>query len=72
MNMNVTENNLKTVQEQLDNACGDVDNALMNIAAMKNLPDDIKKMAERVGVDFETLVALKNKIEMLIEEKQVK
>lgn len=72
MKMNVTENNLQTVWKQLDNACGEIDNALMNIAAMKNLPDNIKRMADRVGVDFETLVALKNEIEMLQEEKQAK
>lgn len=70
MSMNVTENNLQTVWKQLDNACGEIDNATMNIAEMKNLPDDVKQLAERV--DFGTLVALKNKIEELLEKKKVK
>jgi hypothetical protein len=65
--INVTDSNLKTVWEQLDNACGEMENALNNIAMMKKLPTEIHNKAQ--SFDVSEIVSLKNSIEELREKK---
>lgn len=62
-----TVNNLRDIWLQLDNACGSLDNALVDLDSMVGLPDEIKEKAERV--DFGEIVNLKNQIEDLIKKQ---
>lgn len=59
--------NLKVIWKQLDDACGLLDNATINISMMENMNEDVKK--ESSLIDISEIVNLKNKIEKLIEEK---
>lgn len=63
-----TKDNLATVWNQLDEACGSLDNATMALGSMTNLPDNVVKAME--GVDFSALVTLKNAVEEMLEEKE--
>lgn len=63
-----TEENLKTVWKQLDNACVDLDNALDTLNRMVDLPSDFKSDLE--VIDFTLIVALKNRVEELLEDKE--
>lgn len=67
--MNKTDGNLKTVWQQLDDACGALDNALFNIAMMTDMPKDLKDSAD--SIDFTAIVILKNHIEELLEAKKI-
>lgn len=66
--MNMTTSNLETIWQQLDDACGALDNATINIASIAKLPSDIKERAAQI--DFSAIVALKNEIELLLEERK--
>lgn len=63
-----TKDNLATVWNQLDEACGSLDNARMMLGDMTNLPENVVKAM--YGVDFSALVALKNAVEEMIEKKE--
>jgi aryl carrier-like protein len=65
--MNKTEKNLQLVWEDLDAACGLIDNSFENLRSM-SLLDDLKE--EIAAIDFTAIVSLKNRIERLIEEKR--
>lgn len=65
--MNKTVGNLDRIWERLDNACGELENALYDLGQMANLPKEIQKGAEIL--DISEIVNLKNAVEQLIEEK---
>lgn len=65
--MKNNKRNLKVIWRQLDNACGSLDNATINISSMEGLPDDLVKEIE--SIDISQIVNIKNRIEELIEEK---
>lgn len=65
---NKSINNLKTAWKQLDNACGELDNAFYTLNQMVDLPSDFQSDLE--VVDFTLIVGLKNKIEEMLEEKE--
>lgn len=64
--LNKTKSNLENIWQQLDDACGSLDNAFYNIGSMTGL-EDIKDEASQI--DFSAIVALKTMIEELIEKK---
>jgi hypothetical protein len=65
--VNKTVGNLKQVWQGLDDACGSLDNVFHTLAKMTDMPEDIKKS---IGmIDFSAIVAIKNEVEKLIEEK---
>jgi hypothetical protein len=70
MRLNKTENNLKLIWQQLDNASGELYNALDNLARMVELSDNIKRQADMI--DITRIDGLKNEIEELIEMKEEK
>lgn len=56
---------LERAYNNLDDACGSLDNALMDLHdCMELIPDDIKKSID--NIDFSSLVSLKNEIEILL------
>jgi hypothetical protein len=67
MGKNVTKNQLEKIWEQLDTACGALDNATYALASMNKLPDDVKQSLERV--DVSAIISLKNKIEELMQTR---
>jgi hypothetical protein len=67
--LNKTEKNLKTVWQQLDNASGELYNALDNLARMTDLPETIKRQADMI--DITRIDGLKQEIETLLEQKGV-
>jgi ABC-type transporter Mla subunit MlaD len=67
MRINKTVNNLKRVWHQLDNASGELHNAMENLALMVDIDDDTQRQAE--GIDISRIDSLKNVIEQMIEEK---
>lgn len=64
---NVTKNQLEMVWEQLDTACGALDNAIYTLTSMSKLPDDVKQSIERI--DISAIISLKNKIEELMQNR---
>lgn len=64
--INKTENNLQMVWNQLDDACGLIENAFTNLGSMSGLPENIKKGVDQI--DFSAIVGLKNEVEALIEQ----
>lgn len=68
MRTNKTKNNLRKVWEQLDNASGEIYNALESISRMTDLPDTIKRQVEMI--DVSRIDMLKNEIEELIQTKK--
>jgi len=66
---NVTKNNLEIIWEQLDDACGSIDNAMMNINSIGKIPQDIKDKAN--SIDFSAIVSLKNEIEEILNKMKV-
>jgi len=68
--VNKTENKLQVVWEQLDEASGNVYNALHSLERMVDLPEEIKGRIEQVSNHVQTLDSLKFNIEELIEEKK--
>lgn len=59
--------NLKVIWRQLDDACGSLDNATINIGNMDGLPEDVVKDIQ--SIDISKIVNIKNRIEELIKEK---
>ena len=70
MRINKTIKNLELVWKQLDNSCGELENALFNLSSMKNLDENIQNNIERNSIVFSEIVSLKNQIEELIEQKK--
>jgi hypothetical protein len=68
MRMNKTEKNLELIWKFLDNASGDLYNALDNLARMVDLSDEIKRQADMI--DVTRIDGLKQEIEELIEQKK--
>lgn len=68
MRINKTTKNLELIWKQLDNASGELYNALDNLASMVNLDDTIKRQAEMI--DISRIDGLKQEIEALLEVKQ--
>lgn len=66
--LNKTEKNLQLIWEQLDNASGNLYNALDNLARMVDLSDEIQRQADMI--DVTRIDCLKHEIEDLIEEKK--
>ncbi|WP_307312213.1 hypothetical protein [Neobacillus driksii] len=66
--VNKTIRNLHTVWQQLDNASGELYNALDILASMTNLDDKIKRQADQI--DITRIDGLKQEIEALIEKKE--
>lgn len=65
--VNKTEGNLKTVWNQLDNASGELYNALDNLARMVDIDPEAKRLSNMV--DITAIDALKNYIEELVQAK---
>jgi hypothetical protein len=63
-----TLKNLEQIWKQLDNASGDLYNALDNLADMVDLSDDIKRQSDMI--DISRIDGLKQEIEALIEMKK--
>jgi hypothetical protein len=68
MRVNKTVKNLETIWKQLDNASGELYNALDNLARMVELSTDIKRQADMI--DITRIDGLKQEIEELIENKK--
>ena len=68
MRLNKTLKNLETVWKQLDNASGELYNALDNLADMVDLSDNIRRQSEMI--DISRIDGLKQEIEALIEMKK--
>ena len=66
--VNKTKANLQNVWQQLDNASGELYNALDNLASMTGLDDRIKRQAEQI--DITRIDGLKQEIEALLEKKE--
>lgn len=66
--INKTINNLQLVWNQLDEASGNLYNALDNVSRMVDVPDEVTKLVERI--DIGKVDQLRNEIEELIEEKK--
>lgn len=67
MRINKTEGNLKTVWNQLDNASGELYNALDNLSRMTDIDPKAKQLMEKI--DPTTIDILKNYIEELVQAK---
>lgn len=67
MRLNKTENNFKTIWQQLDNASGELYNALDNLARMVDIPDNLRRQADMI--DITRIDGLKQEIEQLMEQK---
>lgn len=63
-----TKKNLETVWNQLDDACGSLDNASYNLGSMTGLPEEVNNLLD--SIDLTRIVSLKNEIERLIFEKE--
>lgn len=61
-----TQNKLKEIWKQLDDACGLLDNATSNLSEFGNIPQEIKDELERF--DIMEIVSLKNQVEELLDE----
>jgi hypothetical protein len=70
MRVNKTVGNLERVWKQLDESCGSLDNAIINLTSMSNLDEEILKDIERAGLAFQEIVSLKNEVETMIEAKK--
>ncbi len=68
MRINKTEKNLKLIWQQLDEASGNLYNALDNLANMVDLSDEIQRQADMI--DITRIDGLKQEIEELIEDKK--
>jgi ABC-type transporter Mla subunit MlaD len=68
MRINKTVKNLQTIWQQLDNASGELYNALDNLARMVELSDEIKRQADMI--DITRIDGLKQEIEDLIHLKK--
>ncbi len=68
MRINKTEKNLKLIWQQLDEASGNLYNALENLANMVDLSDNIQRQADMI--DVTRIDGLKQEIEELIEDKK--
>lgn len=70
MRINKTLGNLERIWTQLDNSCGELENALFSLTSMNNLESNIWKSIERNSNAFDEIVSLKNQVEEMIEEKK--
>jgi excisionase family DNA binding protein len=61
-----TKKNLNEVWQQLDDACGLIENATTNLAEMSNLPKSLKDTLDQF--DFGVIVSLKNEVEELMDK----
>lgn len=68
MRINKTINNLEKIWKQLDDSCGNLDNALINLSSMTGLDQKIINSINQI--DFTSLVILKNEVEEMIENKK--
>lgn len=66
---NMTDKNLQTVLKHLDDACGSLDNAIIELSSMTALPQNMQDYLNRIGIDFDDIVSLKNDIESLQEQR---
>jgi len=66
MRKNKTDKNLQIIWEQLDTACGSLDNALTTLYSMTNIPDNVRKKME--SIDTTVIVGLKNEIEEMMNK----
>jgi hypothetical protein len=69
MRKNKTRKNLQQLWEQLDNASGELYEALFTLSLMTGIPEDIQKDAERL--DITAIDNLKNKIEEILEQQKI-
>lgn len=67
MRKNKTDNNLRLIWEQLDNASGALYNALDTLARMSDLPETMKRQADMI--DVSRIDILKNEVEDLFKKK---
>lgn len=67
MRVNKTETTLKRVWNQLDNASGELYNALDNISRMVDIDPEAKRLSDKI--DITTIDILKNHIEELVKAK---
>ena len=65
--INKTKNNLQQIWDDLDLACGSLDNAFSNIERMVGIEDIVNDMK---FIDISAIVSLKNRIEGLMESNQ--
>jgi hypothetical protein len=65
--LNKTEKNLLTAWTQLDNASGELYNALDNLSRMTDLNENMKRQAEMI--DVSRIDLLKEEIGALLEKK---
>ena len=70
MRINKTEKNLELIIKDLDDASGQLYNALDNLARMVDLSDKIKRQAEMI--DITRIDLLKQEIEEILENKKSK
>lgn len=70
MRLNKTIGNLEMIWKQLDQSCGFLDNAIINLTSMRNLDQELVNDIERAGLAFQEIVSLKNQVEEMIEEKK--
>lgn len=64
--VNKTEKNLQKIWDDLDNACGLLDNSFTNLSSMSGLPKGLEKSID--AIDFSAIVGLKNEVEELLEQ----
>lgn len=69
MGLNNRELELRVIWDHLDNACGSLDNALINLGSVEGLNSEIEKSMD--GIDFSVIVSLKNMIEEQLEKTVV-
>jgi hypothetical protein len=70
MRINKTEKSLELIWKQLDDASGNLYNALDSLARMVDLSVEMKRQADMI--DVTRIDILKNEIENLIEVKKTK
>ena len=63
--INKTKNNLQKVWELLDTTCASLENAILMISSMVDMPEDVEKSMNQI--DFSAIVDLKEQIEILME-----
>lgn len=61
-----TKNNLQEIWNKLDDACGNIENASIELSQMSCLPDNVVSAIDMV--DFSSIVNLKNEIEELMNK----
>lgn len=67
--VNKTTNNLKKAWDLLDEAHGNIDNAVHNVSRMTGISDRLYDLLDNVLRDSDTILLLKQEIGKLLEEK---